>query len=193
MHYYTLDTEIRKKVYIIITLISLSFPTLFENFRGFFGIPSHFGFPISFGAIFSLLFFIQDKFVWKLFGKIIPNLNGTWNASGISSYKDPTTGENFKFQMEVIIRQTFSKIEVHTETEDSTSRSTMASICSQHAMPIFRYSFENTPKNKADDELQRHPGLIELRIKNKKLLQGDYFSGKHRLGYGELTYKRSLK
>lgn len=188
MHYYTLDTEIRKKVYVIITLISLSFPAFFESIRSIFGIPAHFGFPLSFSIIFSLFFFVQDKFIWKLFGKLIPNLNGSWKANGISSYKDPNTGENFKFEMEVIIKQTFSKIEIYTETIDSTSRSTMASICTQHAMPIFRYSFENTPKNKADEELQRHPGLIELRIKKKNLLEGDYFSGKHRLRYGELIY-----
>ena len=92
--------------------------------------------------------------------------------------------------MQVIIKQTFTKIEVFAETKDSTSRSTMASICTQHAVPIFRYSFENIPKNNANDELQRHPGLIELRVKSNDLLEGSYFSGKHRLRYGELIYKR---
>ena len=193
MHYYTLDTEIRKVIYIMITLISLSIPILFESLKNIFGIPEEIGFPLSFGAIFSFIFLIQDKLTWKLFGNLIPNLNGTWDASGVSSYKDPKTGENLEYQMEVKIKQTFTKIEIYTETKDSTSRSTMASICTQHAVPIFRYSFENTPKNKADEELHRHPGLIELRIKDKNHLEGDYFSGKHRLRFGELIYKRKSK
>jgi hypothetical protein len=69
----------------------------------------------------------------------------------------------------------------------------MASISTQHAVPIFRYSFENTPKSKASEELQRHPGLIELRIKENNSMQGDYFSGKHRLRFGELTLKKVNK
>lgn len=193
MHYYTLDKEIRKTAYVILTIISLVLPSLFDTFKTFFGVSESFGFSLSFGTTFAILYFLLDRFIWKWISFIIsiPDLNGTWDAEGISSFKDPNTGEDIHFKMQIIIKQTFTKIEVFTETKDSTSRSTMASICTQHAVPIFRYSFENTPKNKANDELQRHPGLIELRIKNNDLLEGDYFSGKHRLRYGELIYKRN--
>lgn len=195
MHYYTLDKEIRKSAYVLLTVISLGLPSIFDIFKTFFGFSESYGFSISFGVTFGVLYYLLDRFVWKWIAFLlnIPDLNGTWDAEGISSYKDPNTGENFRFQMEVIIKQTFTKIEVFTETKDSTSVSTMASICTQHAVPIFRYSFDNIPKNKSNDELQRHPGLIELRIKNLNLLEGDYFSGKHRLRYGELVYKRSKK
>ena len=195
MHYYTIDKEIRKSAYIILTIISLSLPTFINELRTLFGLSKDFGFSISFGTIFGFLYFILDRWAWQWISKLIniPNLNGKWNAEGISSYKDSQTGENYKFDMEVIIRQTFSKIEIFTETLDSTSRSTMASICTEHAVPIFRYSFENIPKNKSNEELHRHPGFIELRIKNDNLLEGDYFSGKHRLRYGELIYKRNTK
>jgi hypothetical protein len=66
----------------------------------------------------------------------------------------------------------------------------MASIELQHAVPVFRYGFDNTPKNMANAELQRHPGMMDLRISSSDLLEGDYFSGKHRLRYGELVIRR---
>lgn len=192
MHYYTLDKEVRKSAYVVLTIIALGLPSFFDSFKTFFGLSVSIGFSLSFGTIFGILYFLLDRVVWKWISSLIniPELDGIWDAEGISSFKDPVTGENYHFQMQVIIKQTFTKIEVFTETNDSTSRSTMASICTQHAVPIFRYSFENIPKNNANDELQRHPGLIELRVKSNELLEGSYFSGKHRLRYGELIYKR---
>lgn len=123
----------------------------------------------------------------------LPDLNGDWVADGTSSYADPNTGENLKFRMNVKIKQTFSQIEFFTETENSTSRSFMASIETNHAVPIVRYGFDNTPKNMSDAALQRHPGMMELRVSATDKLEGDYFSGKHRLRFGELTIRRGKK
>lgn len=182
-------------VHVTIAVIAFAIPPLFESAIKIFCLPQMLAVPISFGAVFTALYFAFDRFLWKL--KLassligVPNLNGQWIAEGVSSYIDPETNEPFHYRMIVTIKQTFSKIEIFTETKDSTSRSTMASLSTQHAKMFFRYAFENTPKNKSDPELQRHPGLIELRINSPDEMVGDYFSGKHRLRYGELTLKRS--
>ena len=42
----------------------------------------------------------------------------------------------------------------------------------------------------ANEELQRHPGLVSLRIESKDKMAGDYFSGKHRLRFGEMYLER---
>lgn len=188
MHTYSLDTDIRRHVYIAIGIIALGIPAAFEKARTLFGLPVNIGFPVSSGALYSVMLLITDRWLWRWFARPmgLPDLNGKWIAAGKSSYENPETGRPHEFSMTVQIRQSFSKLEVFTQTESSTSRSTLAGICTEHAVPIFRYAFENAPKSVADAELQRHPGLIELRIESDNRMVGDYFSGKHRLRFGEL-------
>jgi hypothetical protein len=183
MHDYSLDSHVRRYVHYGLALAAFAFPKLFASLGG------GFAYPLSVGATFGVLYVIFDHWVWrKLESQLhLPNLNGRWKAIGISSHIDTASGERLKFEMECRIKQTFSRIEIFGETDHSTSRSFMAAIESDHAVPILRYAFENTPKNMADNELQRHPGLIELRINDSTHMAGDYFTGKHRLKYGELT------
>lgn len=192
MHDYSIDTEVRRYVHTGIAVISLTLPAIVSNLAIRIGIPTGITFPLSFGATLALFYSLFDHVVWRWFKILhkLPDLQGIWDAEGQSCYKDPETGQHYKFQMEVRIRQTFSRIEVYTETEQSTSRSFMASIELHHAVPVFRYGFENTPKSLANDELQRHAGMMDLRITERNRLEGDYFSGKHRLRFGTLKLTR---
>lgn len=132
-------------------------------------------FTVSFGATFAIFYFFFDRYAWKWarFIHHLPDLNGDWQVDGTSSYKDPDTGQNLKFKMTVKVKQTFSQIEFFTETNDSTSRSFMASVETGHAVPILRYGFDNIPKNMSNAELQRHPGMMELRISDDDKMEGD--------------------
>ncbi len=193
MHPYSLDNQLRKWIYIVISCISISVPIYFDVLMKFLGF-EYISFTLSFGITFGILFFLVDKYLWKTFKflNMIPNLEGKWMVSGISSFQDEN-GNNYKFNMEIEIKQTLTSIEIFAETQDSTSKSTMASIEMNHSKAIFRYTFENTPKNMSNDELQRHPGMMELRINSTEDMSGDYFSGKHRLRYGELQFKKVNK
>lgn len=193
MHPYSLDNQLRKWIYIVISCISISVPIYFDVLMKFLGF-EYISFTLSFGITFGILFFLVDKYLWKTFKflNMIPNLEGKWMVSGISSFQDEN-GNNYKFNMEIQIKQTLTSIEIFSETQDSTSKSTMASIEMNHSKAIFRYTFENTPKNMSNDELQRHPGMMELRINSTEEMSGDYFSGKHRLRYGELQLKKVSK
>lgn len=193
MHPYSLDNQLRKWIYIVISCISISVPIYFDVLMKFLGF-EYISFTLSFGITFGILFFLVDKYLWKTFKflNMIPNLEGKWMVSGISSFQEEN-GNNYKFNMEIEIKQTLTSIEIFAETQDSTSKSTMASIEMNHSKAIFRYTFENTPKNMSNDELQRHPGMMELRINSTEDMGGDYFSGKHRLRYGELQFKKVNK
>jgi hypothetical protein len=192
MHDYSLDTPVRRYVHYVLALAAFTVPHAFTTLSGYAIPGNQFGYPISVGATFTILYLIFDHWAWKKLYIIlkIPNLSGEWQASGISSYPDPQTGQPSKFNMRYTIKQSFSRIEVYGETDTSTSRSMMASLELDHAVCIFRYAFENQPKNTSNNELQRHPGLIELRIISPSQMAGDYFSGKHRLRYGELTFTK---
>lgn len=190
MHDYSIDTDIRRWVHVVLAVVSLSLPAAFSGLLAKIGLPGAVTFPLSFGATFGIFYLLWDLWGWKwkwahaLHG--IPNLNGKWLGRGKSNYKDPETNEPTEYEIEVIIRQTFSRLEVFTQTKSSTSRSMMASMELRRAMPMFRYGYENTPNNMANDELQRHPGMMDLRFSEGEKLDGDYFSGKHRLRFGEL-------
>ena len=187
MHSYSIDSEIRRVIYVALGIIAFALPTWVVSAEKLLSTPFSVGYPISFGITFGFLHFLFDRWFWRLlspFG-LIANLSGKWTVEGRSSYKD-----GFQFTGDIIIRQTFSSMEVFGDFANSTSKSILAGICLNHAVPIFRYAFESTPKNLADAELHRHPGLIELRISDQDTLAGDYFSGKHRVRWGEMTLRR---
>ena len=188
MHPYSIDTNARQTVYFVLAIVAFVIPGLVASEWVTRLVGDKLSYPFGVGATFGVLFLLFDHVFWKRLQFIlhIPNLNGTWTAKGISSYEDPATGKPMEFVMEYQIKQTFTRIEISGEADKSTSRSTMASLEIDHAVPIFRYAFENTPRNMSDAELQRHPGLIDLRLNTAIKMTGDYFSGKHRLRYGEL-------
>jgi len=194
VHSYSLDIDIRKGTYILIGALSLLISSLVIDLGDYFGIQDKIKFSISFGVAYGVLYWLLNSYLWKLkwLSPIIkiPDLNGNWDTKGISSYKDPKTGKPIEYDMVIKIKQTFSRIEVFAETETSTSKSFMARIEVEHAVPMFIYAFDNTPKNTANEELQRHPGLVSLRIEERDKMSGDYFSGKHRLRFGEMTLIR---
>jgi hypothetical protein len=199
MHSYSIDSDLRIKAYLILGAAAALLPSAMavvnQSMKDVFAAFPTLAWPLGLGATYSIFILIFDKWIWKqrplraIHG--IPDLNGIWDAKGLSSYQlDADRSPSAEFSMTVTIRQTFSRMEVFTQTNDSTSRSTMASICSDHAVTSVRYAYENTPKSKATPDLQRHPGLIELRVEDQNTMVGDYFSGKHRLRYGELTLTR---
>lgn len=67
----------------------------------------------------------------------------------------------------------------------------MSSFELDHTVSTFRYAYDNKPGNMANSELQRHPGMMDIRVESEGLMRGDYFSGKHRLRYGEITLTRN--
>lgn len=189
MHDYSLDNHCRRTVHFAAAVVSVYLPHAFVFIAGKAFDNGGISYPLSVGATFSILYLLFERCLWKKLQSPlgVPDLSGTWKARGLSCHTDEVSGERIAFEMECRIKQTFSKIEVFAETEHSTSRSFMASIESNHAVAILYYAFENTPKNMSDPELQRHSGLIELRITDSTHMSGDYFTGKHRLKYGELT------
>lgn len=190
MHSYSIDQPLRLRVYATVGVVAFVASYFSATIPELVGIPGFTSFSVSFGLVFSIFLFAFDKWLWKLISGL-PDLNGEWTAEGVSSYQPEQTGEPYKYTMKVQIKQTFSKIEVDTETENSTSLSTMAGFELDHAIPVFRYAFENVPLSRATEELQRHPGLVELRIYASEEMRGDYFSGKHRLRFGGLSMRRA--
>lgn len=142
MHSYSIDSAARSKVYVTLALFSAGLPAGMAEVTAWahqwIAAAPTVTWPVSFGATFGFLFAVFDRRLWRArpftAWHSIPNLVGTWEASGVSSFKETPESPNHTFTMKVIIKQTFTKLEVFTETAESTSRSTMASIDSDHAV-----------------------------------------------------------
>lgn len=196
MHDYSIDSPIRQKANVVLAIVSFLVPGWFAAAAASMGMIKLGGMALSFGAVFALLEWLFDRWIWRALAPAfgIPNLNGTWEGHGVSSWTNPETNQPHHYTMEITIRQTFTKLEVHTETVESTSRSFMASFETQHAVTQFHYGFENEPRNMADPDLHRHSGMMNLRIEaNGKRMSGDYFSGKHRVRHGEIHFVKKSK
>lgn len=189
MHPYSIDTNLRMTLHGVMAIFSAS---LVGGINHWLAINS-FAVSLSAFGCFGVVWFLLDQLCLPVIAKAssLPDLNGLWIAKGISNFPDKRTGKNFEYEMEVRIKQTFSKIEVFTKTETSESRSTMASLLIDKSVAKFIYSFENTPFNLSEPELERHAGLTHLNIVSKDRLEGGYFSGKHRTRHGELILERS--
>ena len=98
MHSYSIDSDIRKKVYFGIFVISLAIPTAFEKIRMATGLPAYLAFPASFSTLFGILYFSFNHYLWKFFPWLtsIPDLAGEWEAKGVKELLfSPTSVMNF--------------------------------------------------------------------------------------------------
>lgn len=194
MHAYSIDTDRRPKIFLSIAIISMAIPLAWDFSKKYLCIPSDYSLPVSFSTSFGLLYFVFKTWAWKVSEKIsgTKDLNGIWEGKGISSFIDEKTGKHNEYIISITIEQDYNKIEIYAQTDSSTSRSTMASISVDTAMPVFKYTYDNVPNNLANAELQRHPGMIELNIISDTEMKGGYFSGKHRLSYGQIHFVRKV-
>jgi hypothetical protein len=192
MHSYSIDTDARKTVHVLLVLGAIALSGLTFSLASRFQIPQAWVASATTGACFGALYLAFDRWAWRVLTPLhgVPNLNGIWAVRGQSSFRHEGATEPAGFEGEMRIRQSFSRIHLCADFEQSTSKSTMASIQIEGAVTSLGYAFENAPKNLADDSLQRHPGLATAILKDQDTLEVEYFSGKHRLRYGTMTLKR---
>ncbi len=169
MHEYSISHHDRKKAYYFIAILSGGLGTfvayLIGDFQKAVGVavagPSGL-------AVFGLLFLLFDNFVWRwpLLYRLgivkIPNLNGSWAAEITSS---ENSGGGIK--AEINIHQTYSKIRIRLETNESHSLSQMAAF--EMADPTFfnlRYEYSAEYQRDQNAEILRHYGVTCLKLKS---------------------------
>ena len=146
----------------------------------------------SFAGFYSVLYWLFDRYVWKLglLGKLdliqIPNLNGRWVGEVESSYSKGGGGH----QVSVLILQRWSKIVIRLETEHSRSRSITASLKTNDLPnPELTYQYVNEPKSTAPDTMAMHRGTATLELTGTNLV-GDYYTGRGRGEVGTIKLCR---
>lgn len=211
---YSIDSSIRRKIIVILFVISLllikpanallaAVYTLIINVwpitTDFFDLLSEIGVSVSavsLLSIFSILYWGFCKFLWKTkpITKFtgIPNLNGDWEGKLISSYIDPKTNKNFVLDMTVEIVQDWNSISIKSTFPESTSYSKTASLhTNEQKGIILGFSYRNDSM-KVDIDSREFSGYNELTYKNNTL-EGVYFANRNDGTHGTIKLKKKNK
>lgn len=143
---------------------------------------------LSAGAIYASLIFLYERWGWRWLSTL-NNLNGTWVGNISTSHNG---GTNVPCVMRV--RQTWTRMAIELETEQSRSRTTMAALYEdQPGDAGLKYEYVSEPRNLAVQSMQTHRGVCTLVITPGSAgprLSGDYFTGRGRETRGEVTLHR---
>ncbi|MBQ9205143.1 MAG: hypothetical protein IJ158_00335 [Treponema sp.] len=177
---------------LVTPLISNKLTPIFVKISTKTGIAEIASLSVSSFLIFSVLWFLFAKLIWKipLVTKIlnVPDLSGEWKCEGIGKKYDDATINN-QWDGMVVIEQTLDKILISTKTSKSTSHSTsvFGDLEKRNANEyVLTYMYENEPFVQ-EDGLHRHTGFCRLvfNIKDKTVL-GNYYTDTDRGSYGTM-------
>jgi SMODS-associating 2TM, beta-strand rich effector domain len=122
-------------------------------------------------TILGLAFWLFDKYLWRLgvlqgwFVKR-PRLLGRWDVEFASDWIDPNRNERLASRRAKLrVNQTFSKLLLHFETDESVGETISASIIEKEGgqyeiIGVYR----NEPRLSKRDTSQIHNGALKLRV-----------------------------
>lgn len=141
-------------------------------------------------SCFGVLFFVFDRFLWRLKAArailLVPDLNGSWECQGKTILKGGAP-QDLPWIGTITIRQSWSRMVVVLQTQQSSSRSVGASLYQEPGSGYrLIYHYDNRP-GAAETELQRHSGQCDLLVANDTAsASGEYFTGQGRLTVGTM-------
>lgn len=133
----------------------------------------------------------RHPWVRRALGIQTPDLNGTWEVSGVSYNPDWPDGHPWSARMR--ISQSWTSISLAQDAEWSFSVSNLASICiaGPGGQSVLTYQYHNRPKAGAYPTMKAHDGLVQLRIESadsSRRLAGEYYSHpRDRSNHGSMT------
>jgi len=143
---------------------------------------------LSAGVIYGGLIFLYECWGWRWLSTL-KNLNGTWIGSITTSHNGGTS-----VPCVMRVRQTWTRMAIELETEQSRSRTTMAALYDEQPGDVgLKYEYVSEPRNLAVQTMHTHRGVCTLAITSASeelRLSGDYFTGRGRETRGEITLHR---
>jgi hypothetical protein len=190
MHGYASDNFFRgPKVYLAFGALSIA---VASGLRTLAAMPEWAGYinpaALSAGLIYGGLIFLYERWGWRWLSTI-KNLNGTWGGNITTTYNGGIT-----VPCVMRVRQTWTRMTIELETEQSRSRTTMSALFEDQPGDVgLKYEYVSEPKNLAVETMQTHRGVCKLvitSISDGICLSGDYFTGRGRETRGEITLRR---
>ena len=213
MHTYSTDNDLRPRVYWALSLASYflaggigSAIALVSN-----SLPIGITVSVGVGAAYKGVLLAYNKWLWnsgpvtQLNVTKVPDLNGEWEGWLKTSYtghippealhpdNDPSSGWQ-TLHATLHIDQTWRKINIHLETEQSESDSNGATILTDEGRwPSINYQYQNGGSPNPNNNMSTHDGTADLKFKEDPsgdTLEGLYYTGPGRGNSGKMWFKR---
>ncbi len=191
MHPYATDSTEREKVFAFLAVVTIGVLWLLDvslgQYRWFWN-------PLTIMGIYGFLYLLFGKHLWKAgflrFLRLIrtPNLSGEWMGKIKLSSKWLGKTKDAK----ITIRQSWTRIAVVFETDNTRARSIIASILIKEPEgPVLSFEYLNEPKPGSRDAYNIHRGSARLLLSGSTL-DGDFYygSGKQQT-FGSLKVTKS--
>lgn len=196
MHEYNVNGTQKRYIYYYLSVVSIGLSSLIPLGLRFITDTTGMALSItiSSAAIFSFLYFAFNRLLWKIPLLGIPDFTGDWKCEGFSYKYDDTVEQTWSGI--VHIQQTWDKILVTLETENSKSASVSLSANIEnlpgHGFRLkYLYSNEPMPGNK---ELHSHYGHCNILFsKDRSTGTGKYFTNEERKTYGTMNLTKVTK
>jgi hypothetical protein len=150
-------------------------------------------------TVYAILLLVFTKWLWRwriFSGWLVPfpDLQGTWDGSINTTWKDPSTGvTKASLPATLVVRQTFSSIKCVLFTQESDSVSTAAQISEDDDGGIMRlsYNYTNRPRATVRDRSAMHDGAALLRVVTipTRKLEGEYWTSRCTTGDMAFTFR----
>ena len=194
MHSYSTDSNERMTIPFYIAVISILSAWFLPKLLELMGlsVPWWFDAPAVMG-FYGIFYKLFDNIVWKWLAKIgligTPNFNGIWDGHFFSSYDGHTTQKPATIE----IKQTWTKMCVVFKNGTSRSKSVTSSIITTNADGfVLSYEYQNEPNYNSVSTMQIHRGFTRLTLsRDKRELEGEYYTGRGRLNYGTMQFRKS--
>lgn len=202
MHDYSIDKHPKEKVLFLLALIAITAAPVIKGLAEYLvlllevstGWSSAPVVAVPVFGLFAGLYFLFDKYFWKISGfrkmLLVPDLNGKWSCKGHTTMKN-AEAVDYNWNATVSITQSWSKILIHLNTGQSESKSISASIFHEAGIGYrVLYQYNNRP-NADELDLTNHSGSAELLFsENTDSASGSYFTDRHRTTVGTMMLKR---
>jgi hypothetical protein len=146
-------------------------------------------------GLFGFLYWLFNKYFWRISWLrkflLVPDLNGKFVVDGLTTLKNGNAAE-YSWCGVVTVTQSWSKILIHMQAKQSSSKSVSASIHLEDSVGYrLLYHYENDPA--ADQlELKKHTGTAELLFDLEGLTaNGHYYTDQHRNTVGIMELRKS--
>jgi hypothetical protein len=187
MHTYSINSDERKTVIGILGFLSIALVLIIKNnvrLPHWLPVPSVF-------AVFGLLYWLFDQFIWKWslvkWCLSTPDLNGSWTFL-MKSSRDNYAVE---YRGTLTITQTWSKIYIYMDGEKAIGKSVMAGI-EIHTSKSFTLKWEYLSQRKPEFAENEYMHFGMTRVMNQQgdsisVLKGDYYADRSRHSSGPVT------
>lgn len=202
MHDYSIDKHPKEKILFFLALIAITAAPLFQDLANrivsYLQVSSGWSsapvVAVPVFAIFAGLYFLFDKYLWRVkrLRKVllVPDLNGIWTCEGKTTLKNGEQA-SFEWTSTITISQSWSKLLIHLQTSKSESKSISASIFHEEGIG-YRLLYQYNNKPNADQlDLRNHSGSAELLFsENTSSASGSYYTDRHRTTVGIMNLIR---